>query len=133
MRIVFDTNALISATLWDNSVCHKLLIGLIKKDTELFTSIEILDEYKNAVIRDFKYSKEKVDEIIIKLLNVFKVIKSDIKIDIIGEDPSDNKILECAVSSNAEFILSYDDHLLKLKEYNNIKIINPTEFLKKLR
>ena len=60
MRVVFDTNVLISASLWDNSVAHKLLINLIEKDVELFTSFEILREYEGAVIRDFKYSKEEV-------------------------------------------------------------------------
>lgn len=62
MRIVFDTNVLISASLWDNSVAHKLLIRLIKENSELFTSVEILKEYKEAVIRDFKYGKKRLEK-----------------------------------------------------------------------
>lgn len=132
MRVVFDTNVLISATLWDNSVSHKLLIKLIEKDTEIFTTTEILEEYEKAVLRDFKYSKEKVEEIISKLLNFLKITKPEIKIVIIKEDPEDNKIIECAIASNSEFILSYDNHLLKLKEFRGIKIITPEELLKLL-
>ena len=52
------------------------------------------------------------------------------KLDIIKEDPDDNKFLEAAIAGNADFIISQDNHLLKLKEFNNVKIIIPEEFLK---
>jgi len=44
---------------------------------------------------------------------------------VIKEDPDDNKIIECAISSNSEFIITYDKHLLKVKEYKGIQIIRP--------
>lgn len=128
MRIVSDTNFLISAVLWDKSVSHKLLIKLIEKDIEIFTSINILKEFKEVITRDFKYNKQEIESIVSKLLNFIKIIKPNIKIDIIKKDKDDNKILECAVSSNAEYILSYDNHLLNLKEFRGIKIIKPEDF-----
>lgn len=128
-ELVLDTNVLISATLWDNSVSHKLLIKLIEKDIELFTTLEIIKEYKNAVIRDFQYSEEKVDEIIEKLLSFMKLIKTSSNIEIIKDDPDDNKILECAKDSGSEYILIYDNHLLKINEFENIKILRPDEFV----
>ncbi len=130
MRIVFDTNALISATLWDNSVCHKLLIKLINSDARLFTSIEIINEYRNALMRDFRYTKEEIETIIPVILNAFSLIIADERISVIKEDAADNRILECAVSAAADFILSYDNHLLKIKEFRKIRILTPTEFLK---
>jgi len=45
MKIVVDTNFLVSATQWDYSVSHKLLQKLIRNDTEIFTTREILDEF----------------------------------------------------------------------------------------
>ena len=44
---------------------------------------------------------------------------------IVKEDPDDNKIIECAVACGADFILTYDKHLLRLKEFRGIKIIMP--------
>jgi len=44
--------------------------------------------------------------------------------------PLDNKFLDCAVSSSAEYIISGDDHLLKLQKFKGIKILNPAEFIK---
>lgn len=129
MKIVPDTNVLISATLWDNSVSHKLLMKLIDGDNEITSSLGILNEYKEAVMRDFQYTEEKVNEIIEKLLNFIKIANPQIKIDAVKEDPDDNKILECAVDVNADYILSYDKHLLNIKEYEGIKIIKPDDFI----
>ncbi len=129
MKLVLDTNVLISATLWDNSVSHKLLIKLIEKNVELFTTLEIMNEYKKAVMRDFQYSEEKVDEIIEKLLSFMKLIETNSKIEFIKEDPDDNKILECAKDSDSGYILSYDNHLLKIQEFEGIKILRPDDFI----
>jgi len=128
MKIVLDTNVLISATLWDNSISHKLLIKLIERNVELFTTLEIINEYKKAVIRDFQYTEEKVNEIIERLLSFMKLIETSSKIELVKEDPDDNKILECAKDSESGYILSYDDHLLKLKEFESIKILRPDDF-----
>ena len=45
-------------------------------------------------------------------------------------DVNDNKIIECALESKAKYIISYDKHLLKLKEYEGIKIVRPEDFIK---
>jgi len=52
-----------------------------------------------------------------------------IKIEIIKYDPDDNKFIECAVTNKADYIISGDNHLLDLKEYGNVKILSPKEFL----
>jgi predicted nucleic acid-binding protein len=43
-------------------------------------------------------------------------------------DPEDNKILESAVESRAEYLITSDNDLLTLGEYDNVKIVNPTQF-----
>ncbi len=45
------------------------------------------------------------------------------------EDPSDNKFLECAIEGKADYLVSGDNHLLKLKEFEKVKIISVTDFL----
>ncbi len=52
------------------------------------------------------------------------------KINITKEDPDDNKIIECAVTAKANYIITYDKHLLKIKKFRNILIIKPEEVLK---
>ncbi len=120
MRITVDTNFLISATQWDYSVAHKLLNMFIEKDVKLFTTKEILDEFSDVLQRDFKYSKDESSNVITKLLFIIELTEPAKKVDIIKEDPDDNKIIECAIASNSEFILTYDKHLLKHRVYEDI-------------
>ena len=56
-----------------------------------------------------------------------QIVEPDWVIDIVKEDPDDNRVLECALASKSEYILTYDNHLLNLKEFRNIKIIKPEE------
>jgi len=53
------------------------------------------------------------------------------KIKVIKEDPSDNKFLECAIKSGADYIISGDKHLKDLGQFEEIKILSVTKFLKK--
>ena len=68
-----------------------------------------------------------------KIVSISKIIDTKQEFDVITEDSDDNKILECAVEGNADYIVSQDVHLLKLKEFNGIKILTPEEFLDVLR
>ena len=129
MKIAVDTNFLVSATQWDYSVSHKLLNKLIRNNAEIFTTNEILDEFAEVLERDFLYNHEEIKNILEKVLQFLTLTVPSQKIDVVKDDVDDNKILECAVESGAEYIISYDNHLLKLGEYQGIKIIRPEEFL----
>ena len=130
MKITVDTNFLISATQWDYSVAHKLLKKLIISDAEIFTTQDILDETSEVLERDFEYSKNEANNIIKKILFFAKLIEPKQKINVIKDDPDDNKVIECAVESFSDYIITYDRHLLKLKEYKGIKIVKPEEIFK---
>ncbi|MEK6881861.1 MAG: hypothetical protein AABY22_19745, partial [Nanoarchaeota archaeon] len=60
MKITADTNFLISATQWDNSVSHKILIKLIKADAKIFITKEILEEFSEVLQRDFKFNEKEI-------------------------------------------------------------------------
>lgn len=131
MNVVFDTNILISATLWNGSVSQKLLFKLIETKSNLFSSTEILSEYKRVLKRDFEiYTDEELEKITEKLVSFLKLIDPTERIKIVKEDPDDDKIIASALASNSNYIITYDKHLLKIKEYKSIKIITPEELLK---
>ena len=102
MKVTLDTNVLVSGTFWSGN------------------SFRIL----NSI------DKNEVKNIIGKILLFAKQIKPKQKIDVIKDDPDDNKIIACAIESSSEYVITYDKHLLKLKEYKGIKIITPEEFNK---
>jgi len=130
MKVTVDTNFLISATQWDYSVAHKLLKKFILSDAEILTTQDILDETAEVLERDFEYNKNEVKNIIEKILLFAKLIEPKQKVEIIKDDPDDNKVIECAIESSSDYIITYDMHLLKLKEYKGIKIVKPEEILK---
>ncbi|MCX6748777.1 MAG: putative toxin-antitoxin system toxin component, PIN family [Candidatus Pacearchaeota archaeon] len=126
-KIVFDTNVLISATLWDNSVAQKFLFKCIKENVQIFSSQGIIEEYKEILARDFDYNKQEIGEILKRVLQFLTLVTPSKKIDVVKEDVDDNKIVECAIESKAGYIISYDKHLLKLKEFQGINIVRPEE------
>src|SRR3989338_5548393 len=130
MKVTVDTNFLISATQWDYSVAHKLLRKLIILDIEIFTTQNILDETAEVLERDFEYSKTESENIIEKILLFANLAGPKQKVEIIKDGPDDNKVIECAVESSSDYIVTYDGHLLKLKDYKGIKIMKPEEILK---
>ncbi len=129
MEITVDTNFLVSATQWDYSVAHKLLTKLIEKNACIFTTKDVLQEFSEVLERDFQYSSEEIAKIVEKVVAFVILFETKSKIYVVKDDPDDNKILECAVDSNSEYIITYDQHLLKLKEFQGIKIVKPEEFL----
>jgi len=59
------------------------------------------------------------------------IMEPTMKLNIIKEDPDDNKILECAIAGKVDCIVSNDRHLLKLKTFQNIPILTPDDFVEK--
>lgn len=57
------------------------------------------------------------------------VITPQQKIDVIKDDPKDNIFVECALEGNCKYIVSGDQHLQRLKEYEKIEILEPGKFI----
>jgi len=51
------------------------------------------------------------------------------ELHIVEKDPDDNMFIECAVALKAKFVISGDKALKEIKDYMNIKIVSPREFL----
>jgi len=124
LRIVFDSNVYISALLF-KGIPGKILEMAHKDKIVLIISEEIITETVRILEDKFKWPRHNIDKFKTRLLDISEIIRPDIKIDIIKERESDNRILECAVSGDANLIVSGDKHLLKLKSYKNIPIVRP--------
>lgn len=130
MSVVFDTNVLLSSTLWDGSVSQKLLFRIIRSDVKIFLSADILSEYRRILRRDFDYSDDEAVQLMEKILSFATLVKPVEKIDVVKEDFEDNKVIECAVASSSDYIITYDRHLLNFGKFRGIRIITPEEALR---
>lgn len=131
MRVVLDTNVIVSGIFW-KGIPYKILEKWIFDEFELLITEEILQEYHRTLI---KISKGKRD-ILINTWIMF-IVENGIVIDVkkrfnLSEDPDDNKFIECALAGNALYIVSGDLHLLDLKTVMNVQIITPREFIKNI-
>ncbi len=124
LRIVFDSNVYISALLF-KGIPGKILEMAQKDKITLVVSDEIIAETERILEDKFKWPRHNIDKFKTRLSDISENIRADIKVDIIKERESDNRILECAVYGDANLIVSGDKHLLKLKSYKNIPIVRP--------
>jgi putative PIN family toxin of toxin-antitoxin system len=135
MRIVLDTNVFISGVLWAGN--ESAILQMCSSGTvEVYLSPRLLQEYCDVLCRR-KFANRlasvgvEPDDVLASLLGFAHVVDPNTTVDIITEDPDDNMVLECAEAVPAlDFIVSGDAHLLKLKSYKGIPIVQASEFLK---
>ncbi|MBI2652155.1 putative toxin-antitoxin system toxin component, PIN family [Candidatus Woesearchaeota archaeon] len=137
MKITADTNILISATFWYGD-SFKIIKLVERKIINLILSKNIIQEYSEVLKYDELQSKIKNKNLytrytLQKIISFSEIIEPKEKVNIIMEDTDDNKVLECAKEGKAEYIITNDNHLLKLKEFGGIKIITPAEFLRLIK
>ncbi len=130
MRVVLDTNIFISGIHWKGA-SEKILLAWINNKFELVSSNKILEEIARTLI-NFKIPlpNEDIKHWINIIASKSLITEPTEKIEIVKDDPDDNKFIEVAVSSGSEYIVTYDNHLLKIKEFRDVKIITPEEFLR---
>jgi len=129
MKIVIDTNIFISSYFWGGKP-RKIFERVLNGYDELFITENIINEIMEVMKRDkFTVNSNDIKDYIHIIKKYSKKIVSENIIKSIGRDVDDDKILLCGVAGDVDYIITGDDDLLVLKEYENIKIIKPKEYL----
>ncbi len=132
MKVVVDTNVLVSGIFW-GGVPLKILDLWRKQDIEVVASDLTLDEYLKVIFR----IAQKVDRLDLYREWAF-VLSSNIKIVAIKKsfhlcrDHQDDKFIDSAIAGRAHYLVSGDSDLLVLGIVMRVKILNPRDFLKLL-
>ncbi len=128
MKAVLDTNIFISGIFWKGA-SNKVITNWREGKFTLITSFETISEIIK-ILKDFKIKlpDEMIEEWIDLIVRNSMIVEPKEKIDAVKDDPKDNIFIETAVAGNVDYIVSQDNHLLKLKEFRGIKIISPEEF-----
>lgn len=127
-RVVLDTNVLL-VSISQRSKYHWVFKLLIEKEYELCVSTDILAEYAEIIGRHMgKETAESVLGVIENLTNVHFITKY-YQFHLL-KDEDDNKFVDCAIASNADFIVSHDKdfNVLKNIDFPSIRVITTTEF-----
>lgn len=130
-RAVPDSNILISALVFGGKPLAILEMAMIG-ELSLVVSEAIVDETLGILKSKFHHSDERLAKDSATIARCTSRVEPTIVLDAVQDDPDDNRILECAVTANAEYIVTGDDDLLRLDVFRGITILTPAQLLDRL-
>lgn len=132
MKAVVDTNVFISGIFWDGSP-NKVISAWKDGKFELIISSEIIDEL-TAVLNDFeiKLPEDMSKEWINLVVRNSVLVEPKEKLQVVKDDPADNKFIEAAIEGKAKYIVTGDTHLKQINEFRGIRIVTAKKFLELL-
>ena len=121
-RIVLDTNCLLQ-TLPTQSTYHKIWTNVLAGNICLCVNTEILNEYEEILAQ--KTTKKIAHNVVEAIARLHTTVYQEIYIHfgLIEQDVDDNKFVDCAIASKAEFIVTNDKHFNALKEMSWPKVL----------
>lgn len=130
--VVLDTNVLVSAFGWEGP--ERRLYRLARDGSlRAASSPELLTELERVLsYPKFGLNTAEIDAITREVNSTSSVVAPNRKIQAVPEDPSDDRVLECAVAADAEWIVSGDQHLLALESFEGIPIVGTATLLERL-
>ena len=128
MKVVFDTNILVSALVFPGGRADIALRRIIEEKDRLLLSKPILDELLDILARKFSRDAEELAHVAVYLSDLSVVVKPRRRFAVLADEP-DNRILECAVTGGAEAIVTGDKALLALKNFRNVKLLSLRNYL----
>lgn len=130
IKVVLDTNIYLSGLIFPGSAPEKVLNLGRERKVLLYISPFILFEIKNILVNKFDYTEEFAKKVTDEILKFTILIQPEAKINIIINNKDDNRILECATTAKADFLISGDKkHILRLKTIKSTKIVSAQDFL----
>lgn len=132
LRVVFDTNVLVSALGFGGTPLEALLRAF-EEDVALIATQETLAEFDRVLQYDrLPFSDEERTQYLRILRQEAEVIEEIPAVEVVERDPDDDMFLACAVAGDAEYVVSGDDHLLSLGSFRDVEIVTPATFLERV-
>ncbi len=133
MRVVLDTNVVISGLLWYGAP-RKLLEAARQHQIQLFTCPPLIDELDDVLNREkFAHRLALANVSRHTLITGYAALSTLVEPasipPVIEDDPDDDIVLACALAAQADVIVSGDQHLLRLASFQNIAILNARDML----
>lgn len=128
IRALPDTNVLISALFW-GGLPRRVVDLAVAGRFQAITSPELINEFEEVLAEDFHLPQELLDLILRDTISYCEVVTPEAEVEAPIRDQADVKVLSCAISGRADFIITGDNDLLALKELRAIRIVTVREFL----
>jgi putative PIN family toxin of toxin-antitoxin system len=129
LRLVLDTNVLISAFVFPGGAPEDVYRLTIERAVELVTSPPLLAEFGRILSDKFGWESTVAEQAVAQVARVATVARPSGKVRVVLDDPTDDRVLEASAEGGAEVIVSGDRHLLRLQTWEGIAILKPADFL----
>lgn len=127
MRVTLDTNIYVSALQFGGKPMQLLQLGL-EGELDIAISQPILDETLRVLREKFGWSDDDLRDAEAGISAATCRVASTETLDVVKADPTDNRVVECAVASSSETIVSGDRHLLALGQFRGISVLRVGDF-----
>ena len=128
MRVVFDTNILVSALVFPGGRGEAALQRIIDEHDQLVLSKPILDELLGILARKFARDAEELARVAVLFSALATFVTPRRRLRVVKDDP-DNRVLECALTGRVEAIVTGDRALLALGDFRGVRLLSLREFL----
>ena len=131
IRVVLDTNILISALLFPGSKPDMVVALAREGKIQAFTSPLLMQEFARVLVHKLQYERTVAELVVWKIAGAFTIVhpsgERKHEIAVVNEDWH---VLECALDVAAQYVVTGDrKHLLPLQSYDGIRILSHAEFL----
>jgi len=132
MRAVIDTNVLISAVIFPNSVPRQAVRKALHHGILLFSD-STLNELRTVLLRskiDRYVTREERAVFLAQLESVAEIVPN---VQIVREcrDPKDDKFLEVALNGRGDVIITGDTDLLEMHPWREVAVVAPLDYLRR--
>jgi putative PIN family toxin of toxin-antitoxin system len=127
LRVVYDTNVIVSAVLKPGSIPASLVALAMEGSVTLFLTEEILQEYKDVLKRPvFGFHPSAVNAFLNDLEQASKIVYPTRRVASALDEP-DNRFLECAEEAKANYLVTGNKKHFPFPELKGTKIVSPAE------
>lgn len=132
MRIVLDTNVVLSALLWRGTPHGLLDVIRSRGDARLFTSPALLDELADVLTRPSATKRlaligRTVREVLADYVEAVEVVEPEQVPRVVPTDVDDDQVIAAAIAAGADWIVSGDADLLSMESHEGIPIITAAQ------
>jgi hypothetical protein len=134
MRVVLDANQFVSAVLVPAGHPAQILAAWRRGDLDILISPPMLAEIRRMLLyprlqRRHGWDESQVEAFLEGVWTAAIPIAGTTSVEGVPDDPSDDKVLACALEGNVQYIITGDQHLLRLDPWRGIRIVPPAVFL----
>lgn len=137
MRLVLDTNVVLSALLWRGAPYRLLEQIRGQTDIQLYSSPALIEELREVLTRPSPAGRlgligMTAPEALLDYVDAVTIVAPASVPRVVPDDSDDDQVIAAAVSARADLIVSGDRHLLAIASYDGISIVNPAQALERI-